>query len=73
MSATLAELQTSRAALVAARSTGIREVRDSNGESVAYKSDAEMAAALRALDSEIAAITGARRSGIVRFSTSKGL
>jgi hypothetical protein len=72
--ATLAELQSLRAALVAARANGLREVRDSDGSAVAYKSDSEMAAAIRALDSEIADLTrGAPRPAVVRFTTSKGL
>lgn len=62
-----------RAALVAARSRGVREVRDSSGEAIAYKSDREMRDALAALDSEIAAITSGKRPGVIRFRTSKGL
>ena len=49
--ATLAELTTMRAALFAARMNGAREFRDQNGETVVFKSDAEMARALAALDS----------------------
>lgn len=71
--ATLAELQSMRAALVAARSNGLREVRDATGESVTYKSDAEMRAALSALDTEIAALTRGTRPAVMRVSTSKGL
>jgi CO/xanthine dehydrogenase FAD-binding subunit len=70
---TLQELQDMRAALVAARSRGLREVRDSTGESVSYKTDAEMAAALRALDAEMAAQQRGGRSSVIRFTTSKGL
>lgn len=70
---TLAQLQATRSALIEARSNGIREVRDSDGSAVSYKSDREMASALAALDSEIAALANGRRSSILRFSTSKGL
>jgi hypothetical protein len=71
--ATLAELQQMRAALVAARSNVIRELRDSNSEAVVYRTDGEMKAALAALDSEIAAMTTGARPSTVRFTTSKGL
>lgn len=70
---TLADLLTARADLLAARVNGLREVRDSTGESISYKSDREMAAALAALDSEIAAMQRGPRSAVIRFSTSKGL
>lgn len=67
------DLQTLRAALVAARASGIREVRDSTGEGIVYKNDSEMAAAIRALDTEIAAQQRGASPSVVRFSTSKGL
>jgi hypothetical protein len=71
--ATIAELQSLRAALAAARAGGVREVRDSDGSGVSYKSDSEMAAAIRALDSEIADLQRGPRASVIRFSTSKGL
>lgn len=72
--ATVAELQAMRAALVAARAAGTREVVDGNsGDRVAYKSDGEMAAALAALDSEISAAMRGPRPAVIRCSTSKGL
>ena len=71
--ATLAELQAFRAALVAARSNGIRSVRDSSGETIEYKSDGEMKSAIAFIDSEIAAATGGPRASTIRFATSKGL
>lgn len=71
--ATLADLQTMRADLISARSRGVRQVTDSNGESVSYKSDSEMAAALAALDSEIARMQRGPRPSVIRFTTSKGL
>jgi hypothetical protein len=70
--ATLAELIEMRAALFKARMNGAREVRDQNGETVVFQSDGEMASALAALDSEIAAAQR-RPSNTIRFRTSKGL
>lgn len=67
--ATLAELTTMRAALFAARMNGAREFRDQNGETVVFKSDAEMARALAALDAEI---SGAAAPRTLTFTTSKG-
>lgn len=72
MAATLAQLQAWRDGLFAARLQGVREYRDQNGESVSYKSDAEMARALAAVDAEIAAY-GRRRPNTILFRTSKGL
>lgn len=70
--ATVAELTKMRADLLAARAGGVRRFRDQNGEEVEYKSDAEMARALAALDSEIAA-TAARPANTIHFKMSKGL
>jgi hypothetical protein len=47
-------------------------VKDQNGESVVYKSDSEMAAAIAACDREIAAMAG-RPANTILFKTSKGL
>ncbi|WP_412048646.1 phage head-tail joining protein [Hoeflea sp. Naph1] len=61
--ATVLELQTMRAALVAARSTGtLRTVFNSGGtrREVEYKSDTEMAAAIAAIDREIATASGTK-------------
>ena len=55
--------------LIAARLNGIRSVTDQNGESVEYKSDQQMAAALAYVERLIA---GQQPSTIV-FHTSKGL
>jgi hypothetical protein len=71
--ATLAELQTFRVALVAARGSGVRRVRDQNGEEVEYRSDAEMSRAIAFVDSEIQAATAGPRPSVVTFNTSKGL
>lgn len=51
---------------------GLRRVRDQNGEEVEYKTDAEMARALAALESEIMAAGKPAASTIV-FKTSKGV
>lgn len=71
---TVAELQEQRAALVAARNTGaLRTTFRSGGteRTTEYKSDAEMASALAAIDAEIARISGTRTSSI-RLTLSKG-
>jgi hypothetical protein len=54
-----------------ARYSGVRRFVDQNGETVEYKSDSEMARAIAALDSEIAA--AARPPSTIIFRTSKGL
>jgi len=70
--ATLDQLIAYRAALEEARYTGVREVRDSSGESVTYRSDAELARALATVNEQIAAAQrGAAR--IVYPVTSKGV
>jgi len=61
--ATIQELSEMRAALQASRSTGaLRTTFRSGGteRTVEYKSDSQMAAALAAIDSEIAAASGTR-------------
>ncbi|MGK9052125.1 phage head-tail joining protein [Neorhizobium petrolearium] len=69
--ATLAQLKAWRDALFAARLQGVRRVRDQNGEEVEYRSDSEMAAALRAVDAEIARLKR-RPPSTILFRTSKG-
>ena len=71
--ATLGQLTAARDTLTLARAQGVREVRDSNGDSVTYKSDSEMAAALSALDSEITKLTQGQPARRIMFTTSKGL
>jgi hypothetical protein len=73
MALSIAQLARARDSLLEARAQGVRRVRDQNGEEIEYKSDGEMARALAALDSEIAAITSGPRPTIVTFNTSKGL
>ena len=58
--------------LIESRMGGVLTVKDQNGESVTYKSDAEMAAAIRAADQLILESTG-KHPNVIRFSTSKGL
>ena len=70
MAADPAELQAWRDALFRARLRGIREVRDSNGETVRYASDGEMAAAIAAADRALLARPPVHT---IRFITSKGL
>lgn len=72
MAATLVQLQAWRDSLFEARLSGVRRVRDSNGEEVEYRSDSEIARALAAAD---AAIAAARRSpaSTILFRTSKGI
>lgn len=70
--ATVTELQAFRTRLQESRYSGLREVRDANGEAVAYKSDGEMARAIAAIDAEIARLAGAR-PGLAYPQTSKGL
>lgn len=69
---TLTDLQSLRDALLKARLGGVREVRDQNGESISYKSDAEMRAALADVESRIAALQSGASVKTIRFNTSKG-
>jgi hypothetical protein len=70
--ASLTDLMRFRDDLQEARYSGARKVRDSSGEELEYKTDAEMAAALRALESQIQAAS-LRPSRQTRFQTSKGV
>ncbi|OJF91506.1 hypothetical protein AX761_22215 [Rhizobium sp. 58] len=62
-----------RDALLEARLGGIREFRDQNGETVVYKSDTEMAAAIRAADAVISSLSSGRSPNTILFKTSKGI
>jgi hypothetical protein len=74
MAVLLSDLQKWRDKLFQARMSGIREVRDSNGETITYRSDAEMAAALAAVDRAIAERTQSGRPvKTILFTTSKGV
>ncbi|NOX39620.1 MAG: hypothetical protein GXP05_03640 [Alphaproteobacteria bacterium] len=70
--ATLAQLQAYRDTLLDARFSGVREIKDANGETVIYKSDNELARALAAVESEILQLQKPRANTIV-FATSKGI
>lgn len=67
----LEQLMAWRDELVELRASGVRTVTHQNGSALTYKSDNEMAAAIAALDSQIAAATQAR-AGRFTFQTSKG-
>jgi len=70
--ADLTKLRDYREKLQDARFSGIRTVRDSNGEEVTYRSQGEMERAVAAIDAEISQLQQKRLS-IIRFQTSKGL
>lgn len=70
--ATLAELLGQRSELEAARNGGLRALQDASGRRVEYKTDAEMATAIAALDRQIAALRGGPIT-TVRITSSKGL
>ena len=72
MALSLAELTAARDTLFKTRAGGTLTYRDQNGELVTYKSDAEMARALAAIDAEIAAVSK-RPASTILFRTSKGL
>lgn len=70
----LSNLLKAREELQDHRFSGARSFRDQNGEEVTYASDREIAAALAALDREIATLSGAARTpSTFVFRTSKGL
>lgn len=69
----LSELQGLRDALIRARLAGVREVRDQNGETVSYKSDAEMGRAIANCDALIAQMQSGQTPNVIKFRTSKGV
>ncbi|MCA8932076.1 MAG: hypothetical protein KDA49_06380 [Rhodospirillaceae bacterium] len=71
--ATLSQLQTWKAALEKARYSGVLTVRSADGESVTYRSDVEIAAAIREVDRQITAATTTPTVRQVRIASSKGL
>jgi len=71
--ATLAQLQEWRERLMDAKFSGVLMVTDSSGESIRYRSHAELAAALSSLDTEIRRAGGNSPSTSITFNTSKGL
>ena len=72
MALTADQLRSWRDSLIESRLRGVLTVRDQNGESVTYKSDSEMAAAIRAADQLILESTG-KHPNVIRFQTTKGL
>ena len=66
-------LRVARDRLQDARFQGVLTFRDQNGELVTYKSDSEMAAALKAIDVEIARLRNQTPASTILFRTSKGL
>ncbi|OCC06376.1 hypothetical protein BA190_03870 [Labrys sp. WJW] len=48
------EIRTWRDALIQARLSGVREVRDADGKTIRYATDSEMAAAIRSADKMLA-------------------
>lgn len=70
--AALADLIKWRDALFEARLSGVRRVRDQNGEEIEYRSDSEIAKAITAADAAIAAYGRQPIKSIV-FTTSKGI
>lgn len=71
--ATLSQLQEWRERLMDAKFSGVLIVTDSSGESIRYRSHAELAAALASLDSEIQRAGGNRPPSSIIFNTSKGI
>lgn len=71
MALSVDELTTLRDALVRARARGVTSVQ-TDGNSITYKSDAEMAAAIKDLTRQINE-AGSQRASAIRFSSSKGL
>lgn len=70
--ATIEELRARREKLVTMRTAGTASVRDGD-RSVSFRSDAEIAAAIAALDAEIAALEGRMPVRQVRIWADKGL
>ena len=66
------QLRTWRDSLIESRLSGVLTVKDQNGEAITYKSDSEMAAAIRAADQLILETTG-KHPNVIRFLTTKGL
>jgi hypothetical protein len=67
------DLQTLLDALTRARASGVLTVRDSDGSEITYKTDAQMAAAIAALNAQIADAGRPQPVNTIRFHTSKGL
>ena len=69
----LQSLSKARERLQDSRFQGVLTFRDQNGEQVTYKTDAEMAVALKAIDAEIARLEGRAPASTILFRSSKGI
>lgn len=70
--ADVTKLREYREKLQDSRFSGVRTFTDSNGESVTYRSQAEIERAIAAIDSEINHLQRGR-AALIRLQTSKGL
>ena len=69
---TIESLTAWRTDLIESRASGVRTIKHQNGQEITYRSDSEMAAAIRSLDAEISRLANSAPRSI-RFNTSKGL
>lgn len=65
------EIQTQLDALKAQRASGVARV-SYDGKSIEYRGDAEIAEAIRSLETELKALTGNKTVRQIRLMTSKG-
>jgi hypothetical protein len=72
MALTLLQLEKLRDELEQTRLSGVREIKDQNGETISYKSDSEIAAALNFVTRKISELRQGQPKTIV-FSTHKGI
>lgn len=70
--ASISKLREYRDQLQDARFSGVRTFRDSNGEEITYRSQAEIERAIAAIDSEIHHLQRGRNA-LIRLQSSKGL
>ncbi|HWB47541.1 MAG TPA: hypothetical protein VG651_00400 [Stellaceae bacterium] len=68
-----ADLTTLRDALIRARASGVLTVRDADGSEITYKTDAQMAGAVAALNAAIADAGRSEPVNTIQFTTTKGL
>ena len=73
MALTAAALATLRDSMVDSLTGGVLKVRDQNGETLEYRSSADLRIAIAAVNREISALSGQPRTGPIRFRTSKGI
>jgi hypothetical protein len=72
MALTLQQLQRFRDDLEKTRLNGVREIKDQNGETITYRSDSEISAALNFTNRKIADLLQGQPKTIV-FTTHKGI